>query len=88
MRATVPAEPRAPGALTVNAWAARPEDEPGALLFGSEVRLQVSPSRGRKADVLGWFPGHVSLPARGAVGVPPDLDAPWAELDDLATDPS
>jgi Uma2 family endonuclease len=45
----------------------------GGKLFGSEVRLQVSPSRGRKADVLGWFPGHPRLPGRGAVGVPPDL---------------
>src|SRR5262249_35008239 len=45
----------------------------GGKLFGSEVRLRVSPSRGRKADVLGWFPGHPRLPGRGAVGVPPDL---------------
>jgi Uma2 family endonuclease len=95
--------------LTVDEWAARPEDDPGELvggrlveeempdlvhetvvlwlimtvgpwlrarggrLFGSEVRLRVSPSQGRKADVLGWFPGHPPLPARGAVGVPPDL---------------
>ncbi len=45
----------------------------GGKLFGSEVRLRVSTSRGRKADVLGWFPGHPRLPGRGAVGIPPDL---------------
>src|SRR5262245_57382292 len=45
----------------------------GGKLFGSEVRLRVSPARGRKADVLGWFPGHPRLPGRGAVGMPPDL---------------
>jgi len=47
--------------------------ERGGKLFGSEVRLRVSPSRGRKADVLGWFPGHPRLPMRGAVALPPDL---------------
>jgi len=45
----------------------------GGRLFGSEVRLQLGSGRGRKADLVGWFPGHPRLPARGAVAIPPDL---------------
>ena len=62
---------------TVVAWLFRVVQpwlrERGGRLFGSEVRLRVSPSRGRKADVVGWFPGHPRLPGRGAVSIPPDL---------------
>jgi Uma2 family endonuclease len=47
--------------------------ERGGRMFGSEVRLQLSTGRGRKADLVGWFPGHRRLPARGAVAIPPDL---------------
>lgn len=46
--------------------------ERGGRMFGSEVRLQLSTGRGRKADLVGWFPGHRRLPARGAVAIPPD----------------
>jgi Uma2 family endonuclease len=45
----------------------------GGRVLGSEVKIAVAPGRGRKPDVLAWFPGHPSLPRHGLVRVPPDL---------------
>jgi len=45
----------------------------GGRVLGSEVKIAVAPRRGRKPDVLAWFPGHPPLPRHGLVRVPPDL---------------
>jgi Uma2 family endonuclease len=42
-------------------------------VFGSEVKLAVSPRRGRKADVTVYLPGSRLPPRRGPVRVPPDI---------------
>jgi len=42
-------------------------------LYGSEVKLAIARRRGRKADLVAWFPGHPPLPPRGPVDVPPDV---------------
>jgi Uma2 family endonuclease len=44
----------------------------GAVL-GSELKLVVAPNRGRKADVVVYFPGSRLPPRRGAVRTAPDL---------------
>jgi Uma2 family endonuclease len=43
------------------------------FVFGSEAKLAVSPTRGRKPDVTVYLPGRPPLPARGAVPIPPDI---------------
>jgi Uma2 family endonuclease len=43
------------------------------FVFGSEAKLAVSPTRGRKPDVTVYLPGRPPLPARGAVSIPPDI---------------
>lgn len=43
------------------------------FVFGSEAKLAVSASRGRKPDVSVYLPGRPRLPARGAVPIPPDI---------------
>lgn len=45
----------------------------GGFVFGSEAKLAVSASRGRKPDVTAYLPGRPPLPARGAVSLPPDI---------------
>lgn len=43
------------------------------FVFGSEVKLVVSPTRGRKADVSVYFPDRPPPPRRGALREPPDV---------------
>jgi Uma2 family endonuclease len=43
------------------------------FVFGSEAKLAISPTRGRKPDVSVYLPGRPPLPARGAVPIPPDV---------------
>jgi Uma2 family endonuclease len=51
------------------AWLGR-----GALVAGSESKLAISPTRGRKADVAVWFPGSRLPSLRGSVArEPPDV---------------
>jgi Uma2 family endonuclease len=45
----------------------------GGVVVGSELKLVVASGRGRKADVVAYFPAHPPLPERGVVRVPPDL---------------
>jgi Uma2 family endonuclease len=45
----------------------------GGVAVGSELKLLVARKRGRKADVVAYFPGHPPLPRRGVVRIPPDL---------------
>ena len=45
----------------------------GGLVFGSEAKLAISASRGRKPDLGMYLPGHPPLPRHGAVRVPPDV---------------
>lgn len=43
------------------------------FVFGSEVKLAVSASRGRKADVVVYFPERAAPARRGPLCAPPDL---------------
>jgi Uma2 family endonuclease len=46
----------------------------GALIAGSESKLAVGPSRGRKPDLSVWFPGSPLPPAEASMSrVPPDV---------------
>jgi Uma2 family endonuclease len=45
----------------------------GGFVFGSEAKVAVKPSRGRKPDVTAYFPGRTGLKRRGIVRVPPDI---------------
>ena len=43
------------------------------FVFGSDVKLVVSPTRGRKPDLSVFLPGRSSPPRRGPIAEPPDL---------------
>lgn len=43
------------------------------FVFGSEIKLALSASRGRKADVVVFFPDRPPPPRRGPLREPPDL---------------
>lgn len=45
----------------------------GGLVVSSEVKLAVSQTRGRKADVSVYLPGAPRPPARGLVRIPPSI---------------
>lgn len=45
----------------------------GGLVLGSEAKLAVADDRGRKADVVVYFPGAPRPNARGLLRVPPSL---------------
>lgn len=45
----------------------------GGLVGGSDVKFQVSPGRGRKADVSVYLPGDPRPPGRGVVATPPSI---------------
>ncbi|WP_437534426.1 Uma2 family endonuclease [Sorangium sp. So ce726] len=45
----------------------------GGFVFGSEVKYALKPRRGRKSDVSAFLPTSRRPPARGAVGIPPDI---------------
>lgn len=52
------------------------------FVLGSEVKLAISPTRGRKADVLVFFPGQNPPPRRG-----PLHDAPHIAVEVVAPTP-
>lgn len=96
-------------AITIEAWAALPEDEEyelvdgklvagempsfvheavvfwlmrvlaewaasrGARIYGSGAKFELSPSRGRQADISMFFEGTRRPPARGACATAPDV---------------
>jgi Uma2 family endonuclease len=43
------------------------------FVFGSELRLAISPQAGRKPDIAVIFPGEPAPPRRGALRTPPTL---------------
>ena len=45
----------------------------GGRVAASELKIAVAATRGRKPDVVAWFPGHGPLPRRGVIRRPPDL---------------
>ncbi|HWL88058.1 MAG TPA: Uma2 family endonuclease [Polyangiaceae bacterium] len=45
----------------------------GGFVFGSEVKLRVTPTRGRKADAMVILPGSPAPPRRGLLTTPPDI---------------
>jgi Uma2 family endonuclease len=45
----------------------------GGFVFGSDVKLIVSATRGRKPDVSVYLPGRSAPPRRGALRDPPDI---------------
>lgn len=55
-------------AATLRAWLGK-----GGAIGGSDTRLAVSSTRGRKPDLLAYFAGSKKPSARGLVRVPPDI---------------
>lgn len=45
----------------------------GGFVFGSELKLVVSPTRGRKPDISVYLPERLPPPSRGALHEPPDI---------------
>ena len=45
----------------------------GGFVFGSDVKLRVSASKGRKPDVAVYLPGGATPPRRGLLRAPPDI---------------
>lgn len=54
-------------------WVLRSWLGPKGFVFGSELKLLVAPSTGRKPDVSVFLPGTPAPPGRGVVSSPPDI---------------